>query len=325
VFKAGYDKPILLAKQGEDVCAAIPNVKPVQARVCVKDNDRHYVECDDKTPCPPLFTCEQATFCSLSAQQVADVAAEHLQKWIAVQPSDDEIKKQVKAVQAKIEALVEDEHKDGATKTEIADDEDKEKDLGHEVDDLQTKDKTRAMMTQLWLDSDQYDKAIGYWQKLLDEKPNDPDIMGALAGINLKANQWRKSIEWYLKVADVSTDPVAKVAAYQFIGNVAWSKLNSKTLSGADAVELADRGIGALQKAAAIQPDNPRPVGLQASIFNFRALSMGASWAAFLDRTSAQDLQRASRVLNDKAKKAAGQTPATPPAGGAANPTKTGG
>src|SRR5262249_29136066 len=116
---------------------------------------------------------------------------------------------------------------------------------------------TRSMMTQVWLDSSQYAKALEYWTGLLEKKPNDPDIMGSLAGINLKAGDWRKSIEWYNKVAEASTDVSAKTGAYQFIGNVAWSKLNSKTLIPPEAVELADRGIGALQKAAALQPENP--------------------------------------------------------------------
>ena len=337
VFKAGYDKPILLAKQSEEACSKIPNVKPVEARVCIKEGDRHYLDCDEKGQCPLSYTCVKDSFCSLTAKQIADTAADHLQKWIKVQPSDDELKKQIKEVTKKVEELVEDEHRDNATKADIAADEDKEKDLGKEIDDLQVKGKTRALLTQMWIDSDQYDKAIGYWSQMLQEKPNDPDIMGSLAGINLKAGDWRKSIEWYLKVADATTDVAAKVAAYQFIGNVAWSKLNSKTLPGPDALELADRGIGALQKASALQPDSPRPVGLQASIFNFRALTQGASWAASFDRASAADLQHATRVLNDKAKKAAAggasaptPPPATPPApaGGAAtssNPTKTGG
>jgi tetratricopeptide (TPR) repeat protein len=185
---------------------------------------------------------------------------------------------------------------------------------------------SRGLMTQVWIDSSQYQKAIDYWQKMLDAKPNDPTIMGVLAGVNLKANDWRKSIEWYTKVAEVSKDSTAKVAAYQFIGNVAWSKLNSKSLTVDDSVELADRGIGALQKAAEIEPKNPKLVGLQASIFNFRALAMGASWAAALDRATAQDRQRASRVLTEEAKKAQGQdVPAAPAQGSATPPAKTGG
>jgi len=189
---------------------------------------------------------------------------------------------------------------------------------------------TRALMTQVWIDSSQYKKALDFWGALAKDKPNDPEIMGALAGINLKANDWRTSIEWYLKLAGVATDPSAKVAAYQFIGNVAWSKLNSKTLTRDESVELADRGIGALQHAAALQPDNPKPVGLAASISNFRALAQGPAWSASIDRAAAQDLQQQSRVLREKAKAAAGTpAPAPAPSPGAAtdtsNPAKTGG
>jgi hypothetical protein len=152
---------------------------------------------------------------------------------------------------------------------------------------------------------------------MLDAKPNDPQIMGSLAGINLKAGDWRKSIEWFQKVAAASKEESAKVAALQFIGNVAWSKLNSKTLDNLETVELADYGIGALQAAAELQPKNPKPIGLMASIFNFRSLAQGASWAAGLDRAKAQDLQITSRVLSDEAKKAEG-LPVTPPAAPAA-------
>ena len=187
-------------------------------------------------------------------------------------------------------------------------------------------DDTRALMTQVWIDSSQYKKAIAYWEQLLKEKPGDPAIMGSLAGINLKANEWRKSIEWYLKVAEVAKDQSAKVAAYQFIGNVAWSKLNSKTLTTPESVELADKGIGALQKAAALQPKNPKPFGLMASIFNFRAVAQGSSWAAALDRATAQDLQGVARVLNEEAKKAQGIPTAPAPAKtGAPPPTPPGG
>ncbi len=329
IFKAGYDKPILLAKASEEPCKLIPNVKSVDAQVCVKEGDRHYLECDAKSPCMPGFECQKATFCALDAKTVSDMAAAHIQTWLKVQPSDDEIKAKVKAVLAEVSALQADMAKPDTSKTEIANDDDKIKDLEKEVDDLHNKDKTRGVMTQMWLDSDQYAKALGYWTDLLNAKPNDPDIMGVLAGINLKAGDWRKSIEWYLKVADAASDPGAKVAAYQFIGNVAWSKLNSKSMTAAESIELADRGIAALQKAAALQPENPRPVGLMASIFNFRGNQQGASWAGGIERATAQDLQKSARVLNEKAKKAAEGAAPAQPAPAAATPTpspaKTGG
>jgi len=182
-------------------------------------------------------------------------------------------------------------------------------------------DDTRKQMTQVWIDSNQFKLAIDYWTGLLAAKPNDQEIMGNLAGINLKAGDWRTSIEWYIKVADVAADTSNKIAAYQFIGNVAWSKLNSKSLTAVEVLELADKGIGALQKAAALSPKNPKLFGLQASIYNFRALAHGASWAAAIDRASAQDLQRTSRVLAEEAKKAQGAaapTNPTPMSGGPA-------
>ncbi|MFT3692566.1 MAG: hypothetical protein QM831_05445 [Kofleriaceae bacterium] len=193
-------------------------------------------------------------------------------------------------------------------------------------DDLET----RALMTQAWIDSDQFKKAIDYWEGLDKAKPNDPTIIGSLAGIYTKANDWRKSIEWYLKLTAITPDPSGKAAAYQFIGNVAWAKLNSHTLTREDMEELADRGIGALQAEAAIQPENPKPIGLMGSIFNFRGQAQGVSWASAIDRASAEDLRNTSRVLTKKAKDAAGQaTPATgsgaPATGSATTPTKAGG
>jgi tetratricopeptide (TPR) repeat protein len=189
-------------------------------------------------------------------------------------------------------------------------------------------DDTRKQMTQVWIDSGQFQLALDYWAGLLKDKPKDPEIMGNLAGINLKAGDWRKSIEWYIQVADIATDPSNKIAAFQFIGNVAWSKLNSKSLTSAESIELADRGIGALQKAAELAPKNPKLYGLQASIYNFRALAHGASWASAIDRASAQDLQRLSRVLAEEAKKAAGggaSAPPTTPTPPTPSPSATGG
>ncbi|HEX8114091.1 MAG TPA: tetratricopeptide repeat protein, partial [Kofleriaceae bacterium] len=347
VTKTGYDGPVLLGQQGDFVCQTLPGVKIVQAGACVKEGDRHYAECgsaktgplekdladlkgqlaavaddakkkelkvqiDDKQSdlmryaCGSSFHCVEGPFCSLTSPELADMAAQHFQIWIKAQPSDDEIKKQLAQASEEL-----DEAKKSGNASAIGRAQTK-------VDDLSTKDQTRKLMTLLWTDSDQYQKAIDYWEGLLKEKPNDAEIMGNLAGIQLKAGNWRKSIEWYTKVAEVTNDASSKVVTYQYIGNVAWQKLNSRLLVGADAIELADRGIGALQRGAEVQPKNARLVGLQASIYNFRSTSHGASWAAAIDRASAQELLKLSRVLADEAKKAQGQptgapeTPATP-------------
>lgn len=345
IFKPGFDAPVLLGTKDEYICDAIPGTKMVEAGACVKEGDRHYAECgsvksapiekqlaeldtqlkaataatddakkkdlesqikdkqDDlaRYVCASSFKCVEGSFCALSSPELAELAAQNFQVWIKAQPSDDDIKKQLMDAVAELEDAKKSDNKSQLSSAQ------------KRVDELQTKDQTRKLMTQLWIDSEQHRKALDYWEGLLQEKPNDAEIMGNLAGINLKAGDWRKSIEWYNKVADVTNDPSSKVAAYQFIGNVAWSKLNSRTLIGTEAVELADRGIGALQRGAEVQPKNPRLVGLQASLFNFRSTAHGASLAAAIDRASAQDLLKLTRVLADEAKKAQG-LPVTPPA-----------
>ena len=350
IAKPGYDAPILLATKDEPICTALPNTKPVETGACVKEGDRHYAECgskktapieaavsklesdlkglteadkDKKTDltsqlrdkqdelgrytCASSFKCMETTYCTLTSPELADLAAQHFQVWIKAQPGDDEIKKQLTEARAAFEEATKADNKSEIVLTQ------------KRVDDLLVKDQTRKLMTLLWLDSEQYPKAIAYWEGLLAERPNDPEIMGQLAGINLKAGNWRKAIEWYNKVAAITTEPNSKVAQYQFIGNVAWAKLNSRSLIGPEATELADRGIGALQHASEIQPKNSRVVSLQGAIFNFRSTAHGASWAAAIDRASAQDQAAAARVLSEQAKKAAG-TPSTPGAPGTPTP-----
>lgn len=340
MYKPGADTPVIFGEQGDPVCTTIPNTKPVQAQVCIKraaDDDlegrRRFNECDEKNVCPSSFECKKTTMCAGESPVLADLAAQHFQIWIKSQPSDDELRKSIKAVRDRMreldkahEARLEKISDEQGKAAEIQRHKNASDELSKRIEELTLKDDTRKLMTQVWIDTEQFGKAIAYWESELAARPNDPGIMGNLAGINLKSGDWRKSIEWYRKVAEAAPDPESKIAAYQFIGNVAWSKLNSRTLSNTDSVELADLGIGALQKAAEISPKTPKLFGLQASIYNFRSLQHGASWASAIERASAQDLQKVSRVLTEEAKKQQGQaTPATPAPASPTSPSMSGG
>jgi tetratricopeptide (TPR) repeat protein len=305
ITKPGSEKPVYLGMQDEFVCEVIPNTKKVTARVCVKEGDRHFNECDE------LAKYEAAKKVRDEAEKAAKVPnLNETQKAEAAKKLEEAQEKfkqlnvcssSYQCVQSNLCAI------ESNTVADMA--------AQHYKVWLQANpqdEDTRKLLTAVWLDTEQFDKAIGYWQEQLNAKPNDTAIMGNLAGIYLKSGDWRKSIEWYKKVADQSPDPTNKVAALQFIGNVAWSKLNSKTLLPDEVIEIADSGLGALQKASDLQPKNPKLFGLMASIYNFRALAHGAMFAAAADRASAQDLQRHARVLTEQAKKAQ-ETGAAPP------------
>jgi tetratricopeptide (TPR) repeat protein len=327
IFKAGADDLILLAEKGDSICDLIPGTEPTNREVCIKNDpdeeDRSYVSCKGgKEICGTSSTCTKADLCAIKNEKLVDLSASHLLIWIEKQPPDEELKKasaeltkQIDAVEAEIKKAEEDierfvdaatgavKDKDGWNDTtqRKAAREEKAKILRDERDEVELKFKMRELMTQLWLDSQNFKAALDYWTKRLDAKPTDVDAMGILAGINLKSGDWRKSIEWYGKVAEASDDTLNKIQSYGFIGNVAWSKLNSKTLPPDEALDLADLGIAALQKAAALAPKNLRFLGTQASIYNFRSLTHGGSVAAFIDRASSQDLKGLIDVVSGKA------------------------
>jgi tetratricopeptide (TPR) repeat protein len=319
------------------VCAEINKPDQVQAQVCIKKPDakdqgdkRRFNECDEQNVCPSSFDCKKTTMCAASSAELADLAANNLQIWIKAQPSDAvldgelrKVRDRIRAAQTKHEARMAalPEGNPDARNAEIQRNKAVMDELNKRVDELTLKEDMRTLMTQAWIDTNQFDKALAYWESELEAKPEEsrvPRIMGNVAGIHLKDNNWKKAIEWYRKVAGAEKDPDQKVAALNSIGNVAWSKLNSKSLDINDSIELADHGIGALQEAAEIRPKLAKLYGLQAVIFNFRALTHGSSFAAAIDRANAQDLLRLTRVLIDEAKQQqSGQTadpPAAPPA-----------
>jgi tetratricopeptide (TPR) repeat protein len=354
IFKPGYQAPVLLGTKDEFVCQEIPGVRLVDAGACVKPGDRHFAECGasktrpldaqiaelesqikaatdeekkkeleierkDKQDellrftCPSSFSCVESQFGALTSPEIADLSAQHFQIWIKAQPSDEEIKAQLVEANRELE-----EAKKVNNQSAISS-------ATRRVEDLQTKDIARKMMTRLWMDSEQHKKALEYWNTLLKEKPNDTEYMRMLAGIHLSAGDWRASTDLFNKIADLVTDPSGKVAEFQYIGNIAWARLNTKQLIGVDAVELADRGIGALQRAAELQPKNSRLVSLQASLINFRSTAHGSSLASAIDRATAQDLSKLQRVLSEEAKNAQGQTSpgGTPGTPGSAAPAPT--
>ena len=167
------------------------------------------------------------------------------------------------------------------------------------------KDNTiRAMMTHIWIDAGNFQKALDYWEKEHNTDPTNADVMSKLAGIEFKAGNWEKSMGWYRKQAEATTDSAAKVAAFQAIGNVAWAVLSNREKNvGEVRFKAADLGVAALSEAALLAPKKPEIQGLIIAIYNFRALGQGESWAAAIDRASAQDHMAQQRVLVEEIKK----------------------
>ena len=178
----------------------------------------------------------------------------------------------------------------------------------------------RNMMTNVWLDSEQFEKALAFWQKEHDADPKNRDVISQLAGINLKADRFDEMVRWVLMDVELAPNAEGKVKSLIGLGNAVFQALRDREKHiGAKRIHIADTGISALQKVVQLDPDNEPSQGLLTALYNFRALSHGASWAAAIDRASSQNHDAKHRVQLEELKKKKAleeqqQQPSQPPA-----------
>jgi tetratricopeptide (TPR) repeat protein len=185
--------------------------------------------------------------------------------------------------------------------------------------------KIRKLLTGLWIDSGDYEKALAYWTKEHEATPKARDIIQLIAGIHLKSGDWRTALVWYQKDVEAAVDDSARVGAYQSIANLTFGKLFSSRdkVLGVERTEIAEIGLEASGKALDLDPQNLALTSISAGLWNNRATAQGPFWAATIDRAEAQVFEQRVRVLKEEAKK---NQPAPPAgAGGQAPPAEKSG
>ena len=159
-----------------------------------------------------------------------------------------------------------------------------------------------SLLTTIWLDSGQFDKALAYWNQVLAKNPNSRDVLEKLANINRQAGNFDKALEWHRKRVELETDPGAKVKALTDIAQLEWSRLQKPELVDAERVAVVDVGLAALQQAEKLEPKNAVVHSLIASLYQHRALAHGASWAKAIEVAS----QRYHQIRFSEIQKAGG-------------------
>jgi tetratricopeptide (TPR) repeat protein len=170
-----------------------------------------------------------------------------------------------------------------------------------------------SLLTQIWLDSGQYEKALAYWEAVLAKDPADRGVMIKLANINRQAGRYDEALAWHEKRAALEPQTEGKVNAYIDMANLAWSRLNKSDLVDAERVAVADLGIAALQKAEALDPNHAQVQSLLGSMFQHRGLGHGALWARTVESASQRHHQLRFVELQKAAQ--AASAGATAPAG----------
>jgi tetratricopeptide (TPR) repeat protein len=183
-----------------------------------------------------------------------------------------------------------------------------------------------ALLTRVWNDAGDFQSALNYWERELAREPKNTEIIGILAGINRQAGNHEKAMEWHLRQVELETDPLAKAGAYKAIGNLMVSRLRGRQheLIGYERLKIADTGIGALQKAAELAPDDADAQTALGFLYGERALAQSTTWAQIAEVAAARHHYKRWAELNKKTQppaatpdKGSGETPKTDGASGA--------
>ena len=153
------------------------------------------------------------------------------------------------------------------------------------------------LLTTLWLDSEKYDEAIGYWKKELDKTPGDAKILNKLSTINRQAKRYDDALGWDQKRLESAKDNKEKFKVYRDIAQLQYSRLTKASLVDDERLEVADSGIAALQKAISFNPEANDVYGLMATLYQFRALSHFSTWGQTIDAASQSFYQKKHRQV----------------------------
>lgn len=181
-----------------------------------------------------------------------------------------------------------------------------------------------TLLTRVWNEAGDYDSALAYWERELNKEPGNTEVISILAGINRQAGNWDKAIEWNLRQVEIEIDPLAKAGAYKAIGSLMISRLRGRQheILGAERLKLADTGIGALQKAAALAPDDADVQTALGFLYGERALAQTTTWAQIVEVAAARHHYKRWVELNKKAQEqqSAGSDGADPDKGAGDQP-----
>lgn len=158
------------------------------------------------------------------------------------------------------------------------------------------------LMTTVWLDSDQTDVALAFWEEKRQEDPKNPRALRKLGSIQRMAGNYDEALRWDYARVELASNPKDKVVALVQIGQLQYSRLTKATMVDEERLAVADSGISALKTALELQPDNASVHSLTATMYQFRALAHQSGWARLADTASQRYHHLKRKELADAAK-----------------------
>ena len=114
--------------------------------------------------------------------------------------------------------------------------------------------KAREFLVSMYLATDRFDEAIGFYQELLQANPKDSKAMGSISSMYFKKGDFEQGVEWQKKLIGVEGE---KPDPYIMIGVQAWDRsYHYPDIDPASRARIVDQGLEALTRALQIKPDS---------------------------------------------------------------------
>jgi tetratricopeptide (TPR) repeat protein len=115
--------------------------------------------------------------------------------------------------------------------------------------------KAREVLLSMYLATERYDDAVGFYQTMLKEDPKDTKAMGSMASIYFKRGDFDQGVEWLNRRIEVEP-PEVRPEVYHLIGAQAWDRsYNYPEIDPVTRARIVDQGLEALNKAVELKPD----------------------------------------------------------------------
>ena len=131
----------------------------------------------------------------------------------------------------------------------------------------------RQYLVETYVETRRWADAEAYFRPAAEGTPPSIEAITVLAHLASKLGRIADAVEWYRRRAELQP---ANVEAHLGLGVLIWDHLRAQPqVAGAVRLQLADTGIGALERAMTLSPDAAEPVAYVNLLYRERALGHG--------------------------------------------------